>query len=208
MEGKTPLSRPYSPQRSAAHRRHIWQTLRHIAYFALIVLGALASMATNLAEDPKVEEDRKLQPCQEHQDCVEQDAGLPYCLASYQICVECTADEHCGAQARCFEYRCATLCDSHAQCQGHLACIEGLCRECKDDRQCGDPSLVCYVGPDFNACRPLCQSSTECTGPGYVDGDVCRGGRCQPVTCTVPQDCLVDRELCNPQSGLCEPIVR
>jgi hypothetical protein len=39
-----------------------------------------------------------------------------------------------------------------------------------------------------------------------VQGDVCRGGRCQPVECTAPQHCLLDREFCNPDTGLCTSI--
>lgn len=184
--------------------------MRDVLGLMLVVLGGLSSLATNLADDEEASSDggeQGLITCGADADCAGHEA-TPHCLASYGLCVECREDVHCGEQARCLEQRCAATCSSSAQCEGELICLDGLCRECQTDSDCGDPGQYCYLGASFNACRPLCTGSVECTGPGYSDGDVCRGGRCGVVECQAPQDCLVDRETCDTQAGECRSIVQ
>lgn len=185
------------------------RSLGEVAGLLAVVLGGLASIATNLADDEKGKktESQGLITCQSETDCGEHEA-TPHCLASYGLCVECLSDAHCGAQERCLESRCAARCSSSASCEGELVCLDGLCRECRADADCGDPAQYCYQGEAFSACRPLCTSSAECTGPGYAAGDVCRGGRCGVVECAAAQDCLVDREVCDPAAKECRPLVR
>ncbi|OIP42199.1 MAG: hypothetical protein AUK47_04930 [Deltaproteobacteria bacterium CG2_30_63_29] len=176
--------------------------------FLLIAIGAFASLATNLADDPKSEtpSDNGVTVCETATECATTE-GEPHCLTSYGFCVQCLQDEHCGEQERCYEYRCEAKCESDAACGGDLVCLDGLCRNCSRDTDCADPGQYCYIGPDFSACQPLCTSSEECSGPGFVDGDVCRAGKCQPVPCRAAQDCLLDREQCDLGIGQCRSLL-
>ena len=184
--------------------------LSSLLAFLLVALGALASVATDLAEAPSEEEEESevtAVSCEADEDCAELEDSL-YCLESYSLCVECRLDEHCKEQEECYEFSCRTNCEASSECEGETVCIDGLCRHCLEDADCGDTSLYCYLGTEFNACRPLCTSSQECEGPGYVDGDVCRGGRCQSVECSADQDCLLDREYCSPDTSTCVSLMK
>lgn len=169
--------------------------------------GMLLSMATNLADDEKKKSsaEETLNTCANDEDCAPHDE-TPYCLDSYSVCVECHQDDQCDSQRRCYENRCVDRCESSDACAEGLVCVEGVCKGCEIDGDCAEPSLYCYIGPEFTACRPLCGQSLECTGPGYAEGDVCRGGRCQSIACGSDLDCSSNQEFCDVSTQQCEAV--
>lgn len=82
-------------------------------------------------------------------------------------------------------------CESNADCEDGLACIDGQCQQCSSDDQCG-PGQACQAG----ACvaKPECEKDADCP-----DGKVCKGGTCAA--------CVADSE-CGPggkcSAGACE----
>jgi len=102
------------------------------------------------------------------------------------------------------------------QAEGKLFCVNNLCQECKEDADCGDPSMECNAGvcdkipgyctsvddcPGNQKCRdsrcgPECQSDDECG-----DGEECKGGNCvAKAECTKDADCA-DGQVC--EGGKC-----
>src|SRR5690606_25044985 len=92
--------------------------VRDLFGFLTLVIGALASMATNLADPPGGEKKVSDEPaeqvvsCESTDDCEPNDENT-HCLETYNLCVQCLDDEHCGPQERCFDQVCAASCDSH-----------------------------------------------------------------------------------------------
>lgn len=105
---------------------------------------------------------------------------------------KCKTDEHCQSS-------------SDGQAEGKLYCVNGLCQQCAEDADCGDPSLECNAGvcdpiPGYcasvddcpgnqkcrdNRCGPECTDDNEC-----ADGQKCSGGNCVAAAeCTSNADC-------------------
>jgi hypothetical protein len=179
-----------------------------ILHWGLLAFGIAASVATNLADPPSVaEQSDTTQPtsCQSDQDCAAAPNTL-HCLTTYSLCVQCLEDAHCDATSRCHDNTCVARCTDNASCPEGLTCREGVCQECEADSDCGSTSKYCYQTETLRACRPVCEHSAECAGPGYEQGDVCRGGHCQPVTCTSDLECILNEEWCDPDAHQCRNI--
>ncbi len=115
-------------------------------------------------------------------------------------------------------------CDQDSDCQssdkgqeeGKLYCVNGLCQQCRDDSDCGEPGMECNAGaceeiPNYcegdadcsgsqvcreNRCGPECESDGDCD-----DGYVCEGGSCeQEAECSTDADCGSDEQC---QNGEC-----
>ena len=115
-------------------------------------------------------------------------------------------------------------CDNDEDCEasdegksaGKLFCLNGLCQQCKENPDCGDPSMECNAGvceqiPGYcsgasecpgnqkcrqNQCGPECEGDDEC-----VDGKTCSGGSCVAKTeCSADSDCPGGKDC---ESGTC-----
>ncbi len=116
---------------------------------------------------------------------------------------KCKKDEHCQKSEK-------------GQAEGNLYCVNGLCQQCAEDADCGDPSLECNAGvcdriPGYcasvsdcpgnqkcraNVCGPECLDDNEC-----ADGQKCSGGNCVAAAeCSSNADCG-DGKAC--QGGKC-----
>ena len=78
----------------------------------------------------------------------------------------CKTDEHCK---------------SSANNGGKIACVNGQCQECANDKDCGSPTKICKA----NRCeaKPECEQDKDCTG-----GLVCKSQKCVPE-CAKNEDC-------------------
>jgi peptidoglycan-associated lipoprotein len=82
-------------------------------------------------------------------------------------------------------------CRNDDDCSGHAeVCINGVCRECRDDAQCAKkPGTVCVS----NACQPKaqCQQDQDCP-----QGQKCAQNKCVPecTDATAQQDCGAGRK--------------
>jgi len=104
----------------------------------------------------------------------------------------CKKDEHCQNSEK-------------GQEEGKLYCVNGMCQQCRNDEDCGDPGMECNAGaceeiPNYcesdadcsgsqvcrdNRCGPECTSDDECD-----EGYVCEGGSCTPeAECSTDADC-------------------
>jgi peptidoglycan-associated lipoprotein len=113
--------------------------------------------------------------------------GAAIALSGCRSYPACKNDQHCVDYNR-----------------GTPFCVDGTCRECRNDANCGvgmtcnggvcrgipgycDPETPCpspQVCRD-NRCGPQCLSDAECPGPhGY-----CQGGLCMTGECTTDGDC-------------------
>jgi hypothetical protein len=192
----TQAQRPPLPSPRALHPLH----------WLLFALGVLASVATNLAEPPaSADTDAATSTCANDEDCAQSPDTLR-CLSTYSLCVECVEDSHCDTSSRCHQSRCVSRCEDSSACPNGLICKDNLCQDCAADNDCADPSQYCYQGESLRACRPLCSSSAQCDSPGYDQGAVCRGGRCQASPCAADTDCVLNQERCDLQSQQCRPI--
>ena len=124
---------------------------------------------------------------------------------------KCDGDDDCAASSK-------------GQAEGKLFCLNGLCQQCREDTDCGDPSLECNAGvceqiPGYctsesdcpgsqkcraNRCGAECESNSECP-----DGTECQGGSCSTKSeCSADGDCpsgkRCDGGKCLAASGDCE----
>lgn len=124
---------------------------------------------------------------------------------------KCKTDKHCQTNEK-------------GKIEGKLFCVNGLCQQCKEDADCGDPSLECNAGvcdmiPGYCAAQDDCPGNQKCRdnrcGPECVADDECgEGGKCEggncvsAVECTSNADCGDGRACeggkCVVASGECE----
>ena len=82
-------------------------------------------------------------------------------------------------------------CRNDGDCSGHAeVCVDGVCRECRDDAQCAKkPGTVCVS----NACQPKaqCQQNQDCP-----QGQKCAQNKCvaECTDATAEQDCGAGRK--------------
>lgn len=116
---------------------------------------------------------------------------------------KCKTDKHCQKSDK-------------GQTDGKLYCVNGLCQQCKEDADCGDPGLECNAGvcdqiPGYcgsvddcpgnqkcrdNRCGPECVDDGECGENGKCDGGACVSG----AECSSNADCP-DGKSC--ENGAC-----
>lgn len=99
---------------------------------------------------------------------------------------KCDKDEHCQSSDR-------------GKVEGKLYCVNGLCQQCKEDADCGDPSLECNAGvcdmiPGYCASTDDCPGNQQCRdnrcGPECLeDGDCGDGQKCQGGSCVAAAEC-------------------
>lgn len=111
---------------------------------------------------------RKDKDCQEGETCVD------------KLCQNCQSDADCkgkgpnGEDLPCVNFRCeaaaAGACQSSADCEPGMVCLEGACSFCTEDSQC--ESGTCNL--DSGRCEAVpCQTDDDCP----VD-EICDGGQC------------------------------
>ena len=105
---------------------------------------------------------------------------------------KCDKDEHCNESEK-------------GKNEGKLYCVNGMCQQCRQDADCGDPTMTCAAGVceqtqgyctttadcgqgekcEANRCQPECSSDAECGVGGK-----CVSSRCVSSTqCSVDGDC-------------------
>lgn len=108
--------------------------------------------------------------------------------------------------------------DNHCQkaemgkVEGKLFCVNGLCQQCKEDADCGDPSLECNAGvcdtiPGYCASVDDCPGNQKCRdnrcGPECLeDGDCGDGMRCEGGSCVADAECSSNADC--PDGNRCE----
>ncbi len=81
--------------------------------------------------------------CAADSDCGSKGATL-HCNTTAHACVECTADDHCGAGMICTANRCVTGCNTRRPCGSGQLCCEGACLNIQTDAtHCGTCTTVC-----------------------------------------------------------------
>lgn len=116
---------------------------------------------------------------------------------------KCDTDDHCKSNDKGVE-------------DNKLFCVNGLCQQCKQDVDCGDPSLECNAGA-CDAIPGYCTGVNDCPGnqkcmnnrcaPECVDDSECGSGKCAAGACVEEKkqcagdaDCP-DGEIC--KEGVC-----
>lgn len=92
----------------------------------------------------------------------------------YTACVECVVDDDCVGNLEgvlCSEDNNCERCLEHFHCENENACIDGECRECQSDSDCGEGYGACLQREAGNLCRH-CADDFDCTALGY------EGARC------------------------------
>ncbi len=103
----------------------------------------------------------------------------PYCDDALNLCVECTADDHCPD--------------------------DGVC---SDARVCEDPPAGCVDDDDCAGDTPFCDDAldrcVECTDDGQCDDGVCNDSVCEdvPAACADDRDCAAGF-VCDPDVMEC-----
>lgn len=96
----------------------------------------------------------------------------------------CETDDHCAESEQ-------------GQEEGRTYCVNGLCQQCREDADCGDPALECNAG----VCEEIpgyCESNAECPG-----NEKCRENRCGPE-CMSDDECAAG-QICEDGSCVEEP---
>lgn len=85
------------------------------------------------------------------------------------------------------------------QAEGKLYCVNGLCQQCAEDADCGDPSLECNAGvcdqiPGYCVSADDCPGNQKCRdnrcGPECMDDSECgEGQKCEGGTCVAAAEC-------------------
>lgn len=99
---------------------------------------------------------------------------------------KCNKDEHCQKSDKGKE-------------EGKLYCVNGLCQQCREDVDCGDPSLECNAGvcdtiPGYCSSVDDCPGNQKCRdnrcGPECVDDSECGDGmKCEAGNCVAGAEC-------------------
>ena len=112
---------------------------------------------------------------------------------------KCKKDAHCESSEK-------------GKSEGKLYCVNGLCQQCREDVDCGDPSLECNAGvcdtiPGYCASENDCPGNQKCRdnrcGPECVeDGECGDNSRCDGGSCVSSAECTSNADC--PSGKACE----
>jgi hypothetical protein len=149
-----------------------------------------------------------LQRCEVRADC----SGGQVCTQD-KLCADCVSSGECRLKEECRidadagVQRCAlrpgwgTECDRNKECPAGEWCVQGLCRDSSETRQCpGGTNAECLSGQRCNTINLVCEQDLGCTGNADCSAvEVCNAGtqRCVPrCTLETQQDVCLGGEKC------------
>lgn len=107
---------------------------------------------------------------------------------------KCNTDDDCSSSEQ-------------GQKEGKLYCVNGLCQQCREDADCGDPGLECNAGvceeiPGYCTSTDDCPGNQKCRdnrcGPECLDDSDCEAGMmCEGGSCVEKPECSTDAD-CGP----------
>ena len=126
-------------------------------------------------------------PCDDGERCDENGVCAATCLGD----ADCQDREICEPNGLCAP-GCRELANGENTCPGEEFCLDGQCRNCREDAACGDEA-ICVD----NICLPGCRDDAGCLGLGVIcsEENLCVPG------CRNDEGCPIGR-LCG-ENGLC-----
>jgi hypothetical protein len=125
-------------------------------------------------------------------------APQPRCELAQHACVQCLDGSDCTAGQTCVSNRCTTVCASASVCPPDAPTCDGrgLCIRCAHDGEC-DTSSAPYCNLALGQCV-ACLDNSQCP-----TAQLCHPYRQVCVRCVTSADCVGDRHICNPATGVC-----